>query len=112
MSTPEDRKIEALEEILLSYANTIDEKIIVTNMANNNATVKDYVLALADGLKYGNWPWITYNRQTRLLRAAMLSPEQLKEHCTCGALSVVLKGSKLPLDSNDYNDCPVHKDVK
>ena len=107
MSTdfPEDRKIEALEEILLSYANTIDEKIIVTNMANNNATVKDYVLALADGLKYGNWPWITYNRQTRLTRAAnaylsMLSPEQLKEHCTC------------PLDSNDYNDCPVHKDVK
>lgn len=110
MSTdfPEDRKIEALEEILLSYANTIDEKIIVTNMANNNATVKDYVLALADGLKYGNWPWITYNRpwityDTLLLRAAMLSPEQLKKHCTC------------TLNSNYYgvtNDCPVHKEVE
>lgn len=32
---------------------------VVNTMIKNNATVKDYVLALSDGLRYGNWPWTT-----------------------------------------------------
>lgn len=61
----EDKKIEHLEEILLSYANTIKEKLVVTKMGINNASVKDYVLALADGLRYGNWPWTSYNAKNK-----------------------------------------------
>lgn len=57
--TDTERIIE-LENILLSYANTINEKLVVTGMSHNNPNVtpKDYILALADGLKYGNWPWV------------------------------------------------------
>lgn len=50
-----------LIEILVSYTSNEAEQDHITVMVQNNATVKDYVIALADGLKYGNWPWVNYS---------------------------------------------------
>lgn len=54
----DDQRIDELENILLSYADTPYHKALVVDKFGDTATVKDYILALADGLKYGNWPWI------------------------------------------------------
>lgn len=51
--------------ILMSYAHTIkDQKIcsgMVRNAFDDGVTAKDAAImlagTLADGLKYGNWPW-------------------------------------------------------
>ena len=57
---------ERLEQILISYSNTMAERQTIIDM-RGHSSVKDYVLALADGLKYGNWPWTTYKDTTRSL---------------------------------------------
>lgn len=67
----ERQRLTALHNILRSYANeqtTEDNKDVINTVCRKMAesddiTPKDYVLALSDGLKYGNWPWTSYNRQ-------------------------------------------------
>lgn len=55
-----DRK-DKLELILLSYASNIEQRNVIHNNFRN-ANIKDYVYALCDGLRYGNWPWIQHNQ--------------------------------------------------
>ena len=57
----DSERMDNLEEILLSYATTIHEKqLVVQKFPEDTSTVKDYVLALADGLQYGHWPWTDF----------------------------------------------------
>lgn len=57
----DDERIEGLEAILLSYCKSVNDMQIVNRMMTDKVTPKDYVLALADGLRYGNWPWSNYS---------------------------------------------------
>lgn len=58
----DDERIESLEAILLSYCTTVQDCIVVQKMMTDTVTPKDYVLALSDGLRYGNWPWSNYSK--------------------------------------------------
>ena len=59
MAKIEEIRKNKLATVLESYANNVDEIRIVQAMKENKETTpKDYVLALADGLRFGNWPWI------------------------------------------------------
>jgi hypothetical protein len=55
-------RIAKLYDVLYSYTNNIDEASVVRKMREDKATVKDYIYALADGIKYGNWPWVNVNK--------------------------------------------------
>jgi len=48
--------------VLESYTTESLQLSFVYKMRNdNNVTPKDCVMALADGLMYGNWPWTNYS---------------------------------------------------
>jgi hypothetical protein len=51
-------RIAKLYDVLYSYTNDFNEASVVRKMREDKATVKDYIYALADGIKYGNWPWV------------------------------------------------------
>jgi len=69
----------ALNKILLSYAETPHAReLIIKNFITNEATVKDYVLALADGLLYGNWPWVSYSIMKDMLKDEKISDTDFK----------------------------------
>ena len=55
-----------LSSVLKAYCPHSDAHEFIVNTMDNNpeVTPKDYVLALADGLKYGNWPWISQHGDT------------------------------------------------
>ena len=55
---------ESLHNILEHYAPTRNAQEICNAKLNiHAASINDYIIALADGLKYGNWPWVThYNK--------------------------------------------------
>ena len=56
----------ALNKILMSYADTpFARELVIKNFITNEGSVLDYIIALSDGLKYGNWPWV--NNSQRLL---------------------------------------------
>ena len=76
-----ENSINDLEGLLIRYADTTDNVTVVLNMRKNNATIKDYVLALADGLKYGNWPWI----ERHSTRGLMNHPQQDTHYIGCPA---------------------------
>ena len=61
-----------LKKVLMSYTSNNFELDFVINMEDNNPdiTPKDYVLALADGLKYGNWPWIERHSTRALMNTS------------------------------------------
>lgn len=52
-----------LNKILMTYAIYESSKAIkiVEDMNNEKTSTLDYVLALADGLRFGNWPWTNYS---------------------------------------------------
>lgn len=54
----EDLRLRNAMDLLYSYATTDKEIEAVVKMHKNNASVKDYILALNDGLRFGNWPWV------------------------------------------------------
>ena len=63
--TEDKDRIQYLIEILRGYAymqhgHEQEAMDTINKMVKNNATVKEYVMTLADGLLYGNWPWTTY----------------------------------------------------
>ncbi len=66
--TTDRRRIEDIKNVLVSYANEYDKEnggyiaIQAVQKMAGESTVKDYVMALADGLKYGNWPWTQYSQ--------------------------------------------------
>lgn len=57
----EDLRLRNAQDLLFSYCDSDFATSKVMEMHKNNASVKDYILALADGLRYGNWPWIDFN---------------------------------------------------
>lgn len=64
----ESNKIQ-LSNILMTYCQGNKKAWqVYEDMKNNpDTTVKDYVLALADGLKYGNWPWVEQHSTRELM---------------------------------------------
>jgi hypothetical protein len=58
--TAEERRYK-LFQVLHSYANTVEQHASVAKMYPM-ASELDYIIALADGLKYGNWPWIIHTK--------------------------------------------------
>ena len=50
----------------ISISNDKAIEIMLNMLHDESVTTKDYVLALADGLRYGNWPW-TERHTTRAL---------------------------------------------
>jgi hypothetical protein len=63
----EDLRLKHAQDLLFSYCDTDIATEWVVKMHKNNASVKDYVMALAEGLKYDNWPWITHSTTRALL---------------------------------------------
>lgn len=55
--------IDDLEKLLYRYCENQDEQLVVAGMRAKKATILDYILALSDGLKYGNWPWSNVNKR-------------------------------------------------
>lgn len=78
----EKQKESNLIAVLRSYAFEADSPSeafeCINKMIKNNATSKDYVYALCDGLKYGNWPWITHKN------IWCLTCNFPTANCTCG----------------------------
>lgn len=63
----DDIRRDALSGILRSYAVLEEQQAIIDKMHNDKEiTTKDYVMALADGLLYGNWPWIIHSQPKSL----------------------------------------------
>jgi hypothetical protein len=62
--TTDIERIRQLSNIIHSYApNSNATKLVNQKLDwNRDATIKDYVMALADGLLYGNWPWVTLSK--------------------------------------------------
>jgi hypothetical protein len=58
----DNARIAKLYDVLYSYTNDFNEASVVRKMREDKATVKDYIYALADGIKYGNWPWVNVNK--------------------------------------------------
>jgi hypothetical protein len=62
----ERERIQRLKEVLISHASSYDLKhgnykaIQAVQKMAGHSSEKDYVYALCDGLKYGNWPWVTH----------------------------------------------------
>lgn len=62
-------RINHLKAVLIHYANEHDNKhngfaaIQSVQKMAGFCNEKDYIIALADGLKYGNWPWTNYQKQ-------------------------------------------------
>jgi len=50
-----------LFEALLSYCNTPEESKLINDMMINDSSELDFVLALSDGIRYGNWPWTQHS---------------------------------------------------
>ena len=68
-------RVDKLLEVLISYAPDGSENEHINKMVQSNAQPKDYILALHDGLKYGNWPWVNHNQC--LLNLNQLSEQKL-----------------------------------
>lgn len=65
MTLTERERIEHLKKVLIHYATEEDKKTgnykaiqAVQKMAGYSSE-KDYLYAITDGIKYGNWPWVT-----------------------------------------------------
>ena len=53
----------ALNKVLMSYADTPSAReLVIRNFITNEGSVIDYIIALSDGLRYGNWPWTQYSK--------------------------------------------------
>lgn len=60
----ETERCDLLERVLRSYCpNDGYSYKAVDEMARDRKTkAKDYIYAIVDGLKWGNWPWVHYKR--------------------------------------------------
>lgn len=60
----DNQKCDLLERILRSYCPNDGKsyKFIDKMTLDKNIKPLDFVIALADGLKYGNWPWTNYSK--------------------------------------------------
>jgi len=83
-------RINALETILMTYAPSSDAIHIIRNM-RKDSTIKDYVMALADGLLYGNWPWCL-NRNIAGLKAQSESRTEEKNKYSLKELGINPQG--------------------
>lgn len=62
----EESRIKNAMDLLFSYADTPEAVNVVRAMYKNEAGVKDYIIALADGILYGNWPWVNHQLKKTL----------------------------------------------
>lgn len=85
-----------LANVLMSYAinSGLNNQLAIQKvheMKADKTPVKDYVLALSDGLRYGNWPWTPQNTTRGLMN------QPFKGHYTnCPAYA----GNEYPCNCN------------
>lgn len=77
----EDNRIRFAQDLLFSYCDSDIATASVVQMHKNNASVKDYILALHDGLRYGNWPWIEPTNKFTGSTRHLLNMPQHKPKC-------------------------------